>query len=99
MRLRTSDQNQDAYFEAKLPFYPPYEVKYGLQNEVLTNAVFCLYCYLFGQDVGKQGRGETFVMKGFKLWNQKEKSNSHVGEVNSAYNQVVKKSEDLVNEK
>ena len=62
------------------------------------DAVFCLYCSLFGQDVGKQGGEETFVTKGFKLWNQKEKLSSHVGGVNSAHNQVVKKSEDLMKE-
>ena len=38
-------------------------------------------------------------MKGFKLWNQKEKSLSHVRGVNSAHNQAVKKSEDLIKEK
>ena len=47
----------------------------------------------------KQGGGETFVMKGFKLWNQKEKLSSHVGGVNSACNQAVKKSEDPMKEK
>ncbi|XP_030924980.1 uncharacterized protein LOC115952023 [Quercus lobata] len=51
------------------------------------------------QDVGKQGGGETFVMKGFKLWNKKKKLNSHVGGVNGAHNQAVKKSEDLMKEK
>ena len=60
---------------------------------------FCFYCYLFGQDVGKQGGGETFVTKGFKLWNQLAKLDSHVGGVNSAHNQAVKKSEDLLKEK
>ena len=70
-------------------------MEYSLDKD----AVFCLYCYQFGQDVGKQGRGETFVMKGFKLWNHKEKLNSHVGGFNSAYNQAIKKSEDLMNEK
>ena len=38
-------------------------------------------------------------MKEFKLWNQKEKLNSHIGEVNSAHNQAVMKSEDLMKEK
>ena len=47
----------------------------------------------------KQGGGKTFVTKGFKLWNQIEKLSSHVGGVNSAHNQVVKKSEDLMKEK
>ena len=38
-------------------------------------------------------------MKGFKLWNWKEKLVSHVGGVNSAHNQTIKKSEDLMKEK
>ena len=38
-------------------------------------------------------------MKGLKLWNQKNKLNFHVGGINSAYNQAVKKSEDLMKEK
>ena len=63
------------------------------------DAAFCFYCYLFGQDVGKQGGGETFVTKGFKLWNQVAKLDSHVGGVNSAHNQAVKKGEDLLKEK
>ena len=70
-----------------------------LEYSIDKVAVFCLYCYLFGQDVGKQGGGETFVMKGFKLWNKKEKLNSHVGGVNSAHNQAIKKIEDLMEEK
>ncbi|KAL4643325.1 hypothetical protein ACB092_02G084700 [Castanea dentata] len=56
-----------------------------------NDAVFCLYCYLFGQDIGKQEGGETFVMKGFKLWNQKEKLYSYVRGVHSAHNQAIKK--------
>ena len=69
-----------------------------LEYSIDKDAAFCFYCYLFGQDVGKQEGGETFVMKGFKLWNQVVKLDSHVG-VNSAHNQAVKKSEDLLKEK
>ncbi|XP_065637320.1 uncharacterized protein LOC136070800 [Quercus suber] len=70
-----------------------------LEYSIDKDAAFCFYCYLFGQDVGKQGGGETFVTKGFKLWNHVAKLDSHVGEVNSAHNQAVKKSEDLLKEK
>ena len=41
----------------------------------------------------------TACSKGFKLWNQKEKLLFHVGGVNSAHNQAVKKSEDIIKEK
>ena len=76
-----------------------YKNRYWLEYSIDKDAIFCFYCYLFGQDVGKEGGGDTFVTKGFKLWNQKEKLNSHVGGVNSAYNQAVQKSEDLLKEK
>ena len=46
-----------------------------------------------------QGGGETFVTKGFKLWNQLAKLDSHVGGFSSAHNQTAKKSEDLLKEK
>ena len=71
-----------------------------LEYSIDKDAAFCFYCYLFGrQDVGKQGGGETFVTKGFKLWNQLTKLDSHVRGVNSAHNQVIKKSEALLKEK
>ena len=71
-----------------------------LEYSIDKDAAFCFYCYLFRwQDVGKEGGGETFVMKGFKLWNQVAKLDSYVGEVNSAHNQAIKKSEDLLKEK
>ena len=70
-----------------------------MEYSIDKDAAFCFYCYLFGQDVGKQEGGGTFVMKGFKLWNQLVKLDSHVGGVNSAHNQAAKKSEDLLKEK
>ncbi|KAK4599601.1 hypothetical protein RGQ29_009588 [Quercus rubra] len=70
-----------------------------LEYSIDKDAAFCFYCYLFRQDVGKQGGGETFVTKGFKLWNQVAKLDSHVGGVNSAHNQAIKKVEDLLKEK
>ena len=70
-----------------------------MEYSIDKDAAFCFYCYLFRQDDGNQGGGETFVMKGFKLWNQLLKLDSHVGGVNSAHNQAVKKSEDLLKEK
>ncbi|KAK4590852.1 hypothetical protein RGQ29_021158 [Quercus rubra] len=66
----------------------PCQPKYSIDKD----AAFCFYCYLFGwQDVGKQGGGETFVTKRFKLWNLVEKLDSHVGGVNSAHSQAIKK--------
>ncbi|XP_075670248.1 uncharacterized protein LOC142640019 [Castanea sativa] len=76
-----------------------YENRNWLEYSIAKDAAFCFYCYLFGKDVGKQGGGDTFVTKGFRLWNQVGKLDSHVGGVNSAHNQAVKKSEDLQKEK
>ena len=93
-------QNPDdyplSYFSGKLRQFRSkwYVNRKLLEYNIDKNAVFCLYCYLFGQGVGKKGGGETFVTKGFKLWNLKEKLNSHLGGVNSAHNQAVKKRED-----
>ena len=71
-----------------------------LEYSIDKDAAFCFYCYLFRwQDVGKEGGGETFVTKGVKLWNQVAKLDSHVGGVNNAHNQGIKKSEDLLKEK
>ena len=71
-----------------------------LEYSIDKDTTFCFYCYLFGrQDVSKQGGDETFVTKGFKFWNQLAKLDSHVGGVNSAHSQVVKKGEDLLKEK
>ena len=45
-----------------------YRGRKWLEYSIEKDAAFCFYCYLFGwQDVGKQGGGETFVTKGFKL--------------------------------
>ncbi|KAM3695736.1 hypothetical protein ACJW31_07G155700 [Castanea mollissima] len=63
-----------------------YENRNWLEYSIAKDAAFCFYCYLFGKD-------------GFILWNQVGKLDSHVGGVNSAHNQVVKKSEDLQKEK
>ena len=38
-------------------------LEYSIDNDTL----FCLYYYLFGQDVGKQGGGDTSLTKGFKF--------------------------------
>ncbi|KAL4639221.1 hypothetical protein ACB092_03G202000 [Castanea dentata] len=96
------------YYLTKGPCQPPYPRRFRfewyvnrnwLEYSIDKDAVFCFYCYLFGQDVDKQGGGETFVTKGFKLWNQLVKLDSHVGGVNSANNQTIKKIGDLLKEK
>ena len=41
-------------FNVKLPFYPPCEVKYGLQNGVLTQSIGLEFMYSFGKVLGTQ---------------------------------------------
>ena len=68
-----------------------YRGRKWLEYSIEKDAEFCFYCYLFGrQDVGKRG-GKTFVTKGFKLWNQVAKLDSHVGGVNSAIAKLSKR--------
>ena len=75
-------------------WYKEYEICFEYRIE--KDAAYCLYCYLFSQDVGMQAGGDSFVMKGFKNWIKKEKPDQHVGGVNSAYNQALKNGENLM---
>ena len=43
------------------------EHKNWLEYSIEKDAIFCLCCYLFRQDVGKQAGGDTFVRTGFKF--------------------------------
>ena len=62
------------------------EYESWLEYSIEKDAAYCLYCYLFRQDVGMQFGGDSFVTKGFNSWNKKEKLDLHVGGVNSANN-------------
>ena len=75
------------------------QFKNWLEYSIEKDAAYCLCCYLFKPDSGKQAGGDTFVTEGFKTWNRKEKLQIHVGGINSAHNQAVKKSEDLMKQK
>ena len=41
------------------------EYENWLEYSIEKNAAYCLYCYLFRQDVSMQSRGDSFVTKGF----------------------------------
>ena len=70
-----------------------------MEYSIEKDAVFCLCCYLFRPDTGKQAGGDTFVAGGFTTWNKKERLRIHVGGLNSAYNQAMKKCEVLMKQK
>ena len=67
-----------------------------MEYSIEKDAAYCLYCYLFRQDVGMQFGGDSFVTKRFNSWNKKEKLDLHVGGVNSAHNQALKNGENLM---
>ncbi|CAN1148508.1 hypothetical protein LINPERHAP2_LOCUS16517 [Linum perenne] len=61
------------------------------------NAAYCLKCYLFRNDNGKKGGGETFFGDGFTYWNKKDRLYMHVGKsVNSEHNIASRKCADLM---
>ncbi|XP_030505402.2 uncharacterized protein LOC115720392 [Cannabis sativa] len=70
-----------------------------LEYNISKNSVFCLYCYIFKPNNGKQGGGQTFVSKGFSNWKDKKRFIIRVGDHNSDHYQSYKKCEDLMNEK
>ncbi|XP_075664911.1 uncharacterized protein LOC142634498 [Castanea sativa] len=72
------------------------EYESWLEYSIEKIVAYCLYCYLFRQDVIKQSGGDSFVTKVFNSWNKKEKLDQHVGGVNSAHNQALKDGENLM---
>uniref|UniRef100_A0A7N0R9D3 TTF-type domain-containing protein n=1 Tax=Kalanchoe fedtschenkoi TaxID=63787 RepID=A0A7N0R9D3_KALFE len=67
-----------------------------LEYSIEKDAVFCLCCYLFRSDIGKQGSGESFVGKGFTSWNKQNRLDMHVGGPASAHNLALQKCKDLM---
>ncbi|KAM6547091.1 hypothetical protein CsatB_027827 [Cannabis sativa] len=71
-----------------------------LEYSVSKDAAFCLYCYLFKEDVGGQSGGDAFVSKGFRNFKlAKSRLHTHVGKPFSAHNTARKMCEALMNEK
>ncbi|KAJ0809786.1 putative transcription factor and/or regulators TTF-type(Zn) family [Helianthus annuus] len=56
-----------------------------LEYSTKVNKAFCLYCYLFKEDVGNQGGRDTWSSnsKGFCDWSKKGSLTEHVGKVDS----------------
>jgi hypothetical protein len=80
-------------------FCPSWFNEFGnwLEYSIEKDAAFCLCCYLFRPDFGKQSGGDTFVTEGFTSWNKNVKLMAHVGEgPNCAHNVAWKKCEDLM---
>jgi hypothetical protein len=70
-----------------------------LEYSILKDAAYCLFCYLFRPDIGKQVGRDSFVTEGFKNWKKKDTLQSHVRAHNSAHNQARRRCEALLNHK
>lgn len=67
-----------------------------MEYSVKVNKAFCLCCYLFRDNVEKQGGNDAFVVNGFNCWNKKESLYQHVGNVDSYHNRALQKCENLL---
>ena len=70
-----------------------------MEYNILKDATYCLYCYLFKPNIGKQARGDSYVTEWFNNWKKKEKIEGHVAAHNSAHNKAQQKCEALLNHK
>ncbi|XP_075095473.1 uncharacterized protein LOC107785324 [Nicotiana tabacum] len=72
-----------------------------LEYSIKQDAVFCLCCYLFKNEIGGYGEkiGDAFTTNGLRGWNKGlERLKSHVGDVNSLHNRCFKMMLDLMNQ-
>ncbi|KAL3825507.1 hypothetical protein ACJIZ3_021536 [Penstemon smallii] len=67
-----------------------------LEYSISKDAAFCLSCYLFKSDIGKQAGSEVFVTVGFTGCNKRERLDAHIGDCKSAHNKAFKRCQDLM---
>ncbi|KAF8113626.1 hypothetical protein N665_0047s0033 [Sinapis alba] len=67
-----------------------------LEYSVEEEKAFCLFCYLFRVQAGKQGGSDTFVSTGFSNWNRADSFSKHVGDHSIFHNDAKNKCEDLM---
>lgn len=70
-----------------------------LEYSVKADKAYCLYCYLFKEDVGNQGGKNVFSSEGFGNWSKSGVFKEHVGLVNSHHNKAMQKCDDLLKQK
>ncbi|XP_021990942.1 uncharacterized protein LOC110887674 [Helianthus annuus] len=72
-----------------------------LEYSIKADKVYCLYCYLFKEDVGNQGGRDTWSSssKGFCDWSKKGLLKEHVGNVDSHHLKAGQKCHNLMNQK
>ncbi|KAF8069345.1 hypothetical protein N665_1141s0006 [Sinapis alba] len=66
------------------------------RDSVEQEKAFCLFCYLFRVQAGKQGGSDTFVSTGFSNWNRADSFSKHVGDHSSFHYDAKNKCEDLM---
>jgi hypothetical protein len=59
-----------------------------LEYNILKDALYCLFCYLFRPNTRNQAGRDSFVTEGFKNWKKKDKLQNYIGAHNSAHNQA-----------
>nr|XP_011462100.1 PREDICTED: uncharacterized protein LOC101307575 [Fragaria vesca subsp. vesca] len=70
-----------------------------LEYSIEKDAAFCLCCYLFKTNSRGQAGGDVFTKNGYRNWKKKRRLYTHVGDLNNAHNQALKKCEYLMNER
>ncbi|KAJ9557603.1 hypothetical protein OSB04_012217 [Centaurea solstitialis] len=70
-----------------------------LEYSVKANKAYCLYCYLFKEDVGNQGGKNVFSSEGFGNWSKSGVFKEYVGLVKSHHNKAMQKCDDLLKQK
>ncbi|XP_071712419.1 uncharacterized protein [Rutidosis leptorrhynchoides] len=61
-----------------------------LEYSEKVDKAYCLWCYLFRDQVGRQRGSDAFVTDGFCNWNKKERFAVHEGDINSFHNRAHK---------
>uniref|UniRef100_A0A0D3CE59 TTF-type domain-containing protein n=1 Tax=Brassica oleracea var. oleracea TaxID=109376 RepID=A0A0D3CE59_BRAOL len=82
-------------------FNPDWFDQYGswLKYSISRKSAFCLYCYLFKDEVRKQGGSDAFVKEGFNSWNKPDRLLTHMGKPpNSTHIIAAQMCEDLMNQ-
>ena len=75
--------------------------QYGswLEYSISKESAFCLYCYLFKDEVRMQGGSDAFVKEGFNNWKKPERLLTHMGKPPSSCHIIAaQKCEDLMNQ-
>ncbi|KAL7584015.1 uncharacterized protein LOC111903062 [Lactuca sativa] len=70
-----------------------------LEYSIKENKAFCLFCYVYGDMVGKQHGRDAFVSQGFDSWNKRQSLRDHMGGIDSFHHKAKENCEFLLKEK